>query len=139
MKTAIELYPEYVKDEQENGYFYGPSDYQPILNEFGEILVQVDDQDYQGDSRVLYRDGSRFGWLQFGWGSCSGCDSLQACDSMKEVQELIDQLKSEIKWFDSKEEAIKFFENHDWQGDYSWHADEQKEFIRRSLEVLHAG
>ncbi len=139
MKTAVELYPEHAKDEQENGYFYVPGDYQPILNEFGEILVQVDDQDYQGDSRVLYRDGSRFGWLQFGWGSCSGCDSLLACGSMEDVQELIGQLQSEIKWFDSKKEAIKFFETHDWQGDYSSHADGQKEFIRRSLEVLHAG
>jgi len=139
MKTANELYPEHAKIEQEGKYFYGPSEYQPILDEFGEILVQVDDKDYQGDSRVLYRDGSRFGWLQFGWGSCSGCDSLQACDNMKDIQELIDQLHSEIKWFDSKEGAIKFFETHDWQGDYSRHGDEQKEFVRSVLEVLNAG
>lgn len=139
MKKATELYPDYAKNEQENGYFYCPGDYQPILDEFGEILVQVDDKGYQGDSRVLYRDGSRYGWLQFGWGSCSGCDALQACDSMAEVQELMDNLHDEIRWFDNKEEAVKFFETHDWEGDYSWHADEQKEFIRRSLEVLHAG
>ena len=30
MKTAIELYPEYAKTEQENGYFYGPGDYPPF-------------------------------------------------------------------------------------------------------------
>lgn len=136
MKTAVELYPDYEKEEQEKGYIYGPSNYQPILAEFGTIFVQVDDEDYQGDSRILYRDGSLFGWLQFGWGSCSGCDALQACVSMEEVQELIDQLHDSIKWFDSKEDAIEFFENHDWSGDYSWDSGEQKEFVRRVLDVL---
>ena len=138
MKTAIELYPEYASDEKEWGYFCSPSNYQPILDEFGEILVQVDDEDSAGDSRVLYRDDSRFGWLQFGWGSCSGSDALQGCSNMKEVQELIDSLQSEIEWFDSQEEAIKFFETHDWEGDYSWREDKQKEFVQRSLGILRA-
>ena len=128
MKTAKELY-------EEEGYFY-QTDYQSMLNEFGDILVQVDDEGYQGDSRVLYRDGKRFGWLQFGWGSCSGCDALQACNSVEEVQELMDELCNSIMWFDGPEEAIKFFESHDWEGDYSWHMDEQREFVRLVLETL---
>lgn len=128
MKTAKELY-------EEEGYFY-QTDYQPMLDEFGDILVQVDDEGYQGDSRVLYHDGKRFGWLQFGWGSCSGCDALQACNSVEEVQELMDELHNSIMWFDGPEEAIKFFESHDWEGDYSWWADEQREFIQLSLKTL---
>lgn len=62
-------------------YCEGPSSYQPIMDSFGNIILQVDDNDYQGDSRLLYREDDRIGFLQFGWGSCSGCDSLQACHS----------------------------------------------------------
>ena len=57
--------------------FYGPGDYSPILLSFdAEIVLAADDQDYQGDSYVLYRRGDSFGVLIFGWGSCSGCDAL---------------------------------------------------------------
>jgi hypothetical protein len=131
MKTAIELYPEYIKREEEHGYFYGPYDYQPILSSFGKIIVQVDDNGYQGCSRVLYQDGNKFGWLQFGWGSCSGCDALQACTSMKDIQDLIDELRRDIKWFDSSYECLDFFNNHDWEGDYSWIQKEQHEFVEK--------
>jgi hypothetical protein len=130
MRTAIELYPDYAQKEHRS--FYGPGDYQPILNSFGEIVVQVDDNDYQGDSRVLYRNGSKFGWLQFGWGSCSGCDALQACSSMGDIQNLIDELNSQIKWFDSASACLDFFNSHDWEGDYSWHRKEQRKFIEEA-------
>lgn len=132
MKTAQELYPEYAKQE----YFYGPSDYQPIIDSFGDIILQVDDSDYQGDSRVLYQDGDKIGYLQFGWGSCSGCDALQACDSMQGIQSLIEGLRNDIKWFDDASLAIEFFEAHDWEGDYSWHSDEQKQFVEQAIDKL---
>lgn len=128
-ETAKELYPDW-----EEGY--GPGDYQPIVNSFGTVAVQVDDSDYQGDSRVLYHDENRFGWLQFGWGSCSGCDALQACDTWSDLQGLVDDLRSQVKWFDSKDEAISFFENHSWDTDYSCRSDEQKDFIQKSLVYM---
>ena len=68
---------------------FGFCDYRPMIDSFGyEILLQVDDKDYQGDSRLLFRDVSRYGILIFGWGSCSGCDSLQACESLEDVEKL---------------------------------------------------
>jgi hypothetical protein len=130
MKTAKELF----SSEKEDGIEY--ADYQPILNEFGEILLQVDDSDYQGDSRLLYRDNNKIGYLNFGWGSCSGCDALQACDTIEEVQDLMDYLYNMIKWFDSKKEALNFFNNHDWKGDYSYNEEEQIEFINKAKEIL---
>jgi hypothetical protein len=129
MKTVMELYPDY-----KGGY--GPSDYQPILEEFGEIIIQVDDDNYQGDSRLFYRIGSGFGYLQFGWGSCSGCDGLQACNSIEDVQVLIDELKSQIHEFIDKEEALQYFENHDWEGDYSSSEKEQAIFVENVLSYL---
>lgn len=103
MKTARELY-------EDEGYWY---DYQPMLDEFGEILVQVDDNDYQGDSFLIYRNNSQYGLLIFGWGSCSGCDALQACDNINEVQKLMNSLYDSITWFDSLQELKDYISNDD--------------------------
>ena len=77
MKIDVkELY----KDES-----WGWYDYQPMLNAFGKVAIQVDDDAYQGDSRLLYDENGKIGVLIFGWGSCSGCDALQACGSLEVV------------------------------------------------------
>lgn len=131
MKKAAEIY----KDELNKTYFT-ICDYQPMLIEFGEIILQIDDADYSGDSRVLYRDNGKYGYLHFGWGSCSGCDALQACDSIEKVQELMNDLFQSIKWFENKSECLNFFLNHDWQGDYSYFLNEQKEFVAKAIELL---
>lgn len=112
------------------------SDYQPMLDAFGEIVVQVDDNDYSGDSRVLYDENGKIGLLIFGWGSCCGCDALQGCNTLEEVQELCDELQAQIKWFEGKEEALEYFTYHDWEGDYSWGASETKEFVGKCIEYL---
>lgn len=43
-------------------------DYNPIVNHFGNVVVRVDDDDYQGNTRVLYKNGDIYGLLLFGWG-----------------------------------------------------------------------
>jgi hypothetical protein len=137
MKPIAEVYPQYIAEFEEDGSFYGPGDYGPMLDSFGyETLLQVDDHDYQGDSRLLYKDGGRIGYLNFGWGSCSGCDSLQACSSPSDLEELQQRLFNSITWFDSAAEALAWFNEHDWEGDYSWNQDEQTEFVTRAKEIL---
>lgn len=124
MKIAKELYGE--------GYWY---DYQPMLEEFGEILVQVDEDDYQGDSYLLYKKDNQYGFLVFGWGSCSGCDALQACNNIDEVQELMDQLYNDIKWFDSLEEVKEYLSNVDIQElKYYYRTTEFKQFRKQVYE-----
>lgn len=130
MKQAKDLY--FDKWFDNTPYF---CEYQPIIDSFGTVAVQVDDHDYQGDSRILYDNDGKIGYLQFGWGSCSGCDALQGCDTFEEVDKLIAELEADIKWFDDKAEAIEFFKTHDWEGDYSYD-DEQRDFIEKSLEYL---
>lgn len=116
--------------------YRGWSNYQPMLDAFGEIAIQVDDKDYQGDSRLLYDENGKIGVLIFGWGSCSGCDALQACNSLEEVQKLCNSLQADIKWFDDKKQVLEYFTNHDWCGDYSWHQAETKEFISKCIKYL---
>lgn len=116
---------------------WGVGDYQPLLKSMGyEIVLQVDDQDYHGDSRLILRDGDRYGLLIFGWGSCSGCDALCACDSLKEVAELREELHDSIIWKDSRHEMLEFFVNREWDLQYSWHAEETRDFIEKGKEVL---
>lgn len=126
MKTAKEIYGD------EPRYWY---DYQPMLDEFGNIVLQCDEDDYRGDSFIIYEKDGKYGYLTFGWGSCSGCDALQACDTIDEVQELMDGLYSDIIWFESLEALKGFFETKDWSLCYEWHIYEFKEFLKCVAEL----
>ena len=123
MKNADEIY--------DNSW--GWWDYQPMLNEFGDILLQKDEQNYQGDSFLIYEKDGKYGYLTFGWGSCSGCDALQGCGDINEVQELMDQLYSQIRWFDSLKELKEYFSTKDWSLDYGWCYDDFKDFINKVI------
>lgn len=111
-------------------------DYNPMIKAFGNVVVQVDDEDYSGDTRVLYDNNSKIGHLVFGWGSCSGCDALQACGDYDVLQALCDELENEIKWFDSAKEALEWFVNRDWELQYEWHEEETQEYIQKAVEYL---
>lgn len=128
-----EIYP----DATRYGHF-SEYDYNPLLSSFGPIVLQVDDHDYQGDSRVLYKKGDRFGVLIFGWGSCSGCDELQACDSYEDAEKLRQQLEAKIKWM-TKTEALEWL-NDDWarKSEYSWHIKETRNFYELAKKFIEA-
>lgn len=129
---AQELYPK----AGERTYFDAPCDYEPIIRSFGEVLVQVDDEDWSGDTRVLLRKDGRYGFLNFGWGSCSGCDALQACDSYQEVDQLISELENDIKWFYALAEAQAYIANdEERKGGYYYHCEGWQKFRAAVLEV----
>ena len=97
--------------------------YTPILNSFGDIICRVDIPDiggYHGDTQVLLRNDGKYGYLMFGWGSCSGCDALLHCESYEEVDELIESTYGQIRWFDDEEEALRFFREHEWNHDHAY-------------------
>lgn len=98
-------------------YAWGVPDrtYGPLLESTGfEILVQEDEDDYQGDSVVLFAHGEYRGILIFGWGSCSGCDALKGCFSYKDIEELREKLCNDIRWFKTSGKFLEYLENHDW-------------------------
>lgn len=107
------------------------SSYQPIIESFGKVLIQVDDRDYSGDTRVLYEKDGKYGFLNFGWGSCSGCDALQACKNEQAVDELIDSLEQAVKWFDSLSEAAAYITSKEREYSYYSHEKEWKEFVQQ--------
>lgn len=119
----------------DEGYF---SDYDKLLGSYGyEIVVKEDEDGYQGDSLVLFRKEGRYGFLCFGWGSCSGCDALQACGSIEDVEDLRKELHRSITWGNAAE-SLKYVKEHDWQGDacYSSDKDMVKKFVKKATEYL---
>ena len=129
MATAREIY-----GAAEDGEEYPRlSDYGPLLQSLGEIIAQVDEDGYSGDSFVLLRDGERWGYLCFGWGSCSGCDALQGCASWQDVEDLREFLAGRVRW-DTREGTSQFLRDHDWEGD--WRPALGREFAAKALAAL---
>ena len=118
MRTAKDLYGE------ETGWF----EYEPMIKEFGEIINKYDFGEYQGDTIVIYKSNNRYGYLLFGWGSCSGCDALQACETIEEVQKLMDALYNSIEWFNSLDELKEWFNQKDWGLEWFGHDPSFKDF-----------
>ena len=124
--AAASLYPDF------NGTEY---DYQPIVDMFGDVILQVEQEDYQGDTWVLYKRGTRYGRLEFGWGSCSGCDALQACSTLKEIDQLINELYESIEWFEDADIALKYFIDHNADEAVR---DDDKVFTEKAIDLLKA-
>jgi hypothetical protein len=121
---------------QKAKWFDAPSNYSPIINSFGQVLVQVDEDDYSGDTFALLSKDGQTGFLVFGWGSCSGCDALQRCESYKELGELIENLESGIKWFDSLAEAQACIGNDSiTRGSYFYHVETWSAFKNQVLAL----
>ena len=95
-------------------------DYENLVKSMGlEIEAYECCGSYQGDYVMLVKEGERRGLLVFAYGSCSGCDSLQACGCMDDVEYLRTNLYSSIAWFASREEfdaiSKKWIADNDWK------------------------
>lgn len=113
--------------------FARPS-YAELFTALGEVLLVVDDGGYQGDIRVMLRGVDNcYGYLIQGFGSCSGCDALEACENFDDVAELYRGMMRGVAWFDSLAALQEYFRTKDWEVDYAWHADETKEFVAKVL------
>lgn len=116
---------------EKSEYFYPPG--YDLLIASMEYYVQKSQSfgSYSGDSVYLFGSSSygNYGILIFGWGSCSGCDTLQACNNAKDVEELREKLNSEIKWFQDKEEMNKWIDSRIESNDWYTHEKEIAEFL----------
>ena len=110
--------------------------YKPLLQGLGLIVAQQHDPGYTGDSRVLYHNVCQgFGYLMFGWGSCSGCDALAACSTYDELAELVASLHASIRWM-TPEETFDFFTTHDWKAEPCGNSIYVDDFIRKCKSYL---
>lgn len=112
------------------------SDYDPIIKSFGDVLLRIDSDGYEGDTRVLLTNGSRYGYILFGWGSCSGCDALQSCNTYEEIDELIHKLREQIHWFNNFLEMIAFIGQRDWEGCEPGGGAYGREFASKAIKAI---
>lgn len=111
-------------------------DYDPIINDLGEPLVNVTGGSYQGDYYILLKNESRYGFVVIGYGSCSGCDALQSCHSYEAVQELINEITANVKWFDSLQETKAYISDDGLRKvNFYYYEDEWKEFVSKVLAL----
>lgn len=102
-----------------------------------EVVVEVDENDYQGDSWYLLRDGHRCGFLNFGWGSCSGCDALEAAwGNLAEITELRDDLWASVHWEESMAAMARYLNDTDWSLQYSGRTPEFQQFLTEANAAL---
>lgn len=114
--------------DDDYGWYYFDGGYGTLVDSFEvETLLEEHDHDYQGDSYYLLKNGHQFGLLAFGWGSCSGCDALQAASSHAEVVALRDRLWESIEWM-TPEELAHYVENKDFDTEWYSYSDTGKRF-----------
>lgn len=101
--------------------------YKGLLNGVVEVLASQSVGDYQGDMFMVVTDDrfltERVGWLVVGYGSCSGCDAYEACDTAVERVDLLASIVRGIRWFDSLDDLKKWLSTQDFAANY-WYAHE---------------
>ena len=107
----------------------GEYGYEPFIKSMGyPILWSHETGDYQGQWLFLLENGSQVGILIFSYGSCSGCDALQACDTFEEAEGLRETLASSIRW-GSAVDTLKWLVSREWDLDHTYYLDNATEAL----------
>lgn len=112
-------------------------EYEHIVKSWGyEITDAQAFGSYQGDIVYLLKDGDRHGLVVIGYGSCSGCDALEAATpygnnaDWSPLIELAAELKRDIHWENTHKALMEWAntapENHWWAYD-----DDMIEWLNR--------
>lgn len=90
------------------------SEYCDIISDItnSEVLWDGYQGSYDGDVMYILRRGSEYAIGSNGYGSCSYCDVLQACENNEdEIKNLAIKLAKNLRWFDSFEEMKDYIYN----------------------------
>ncbi len=111
--------------------------YEDMVASIGDILLRVNQDDYQGDTWCIVQSGTHYGYVNFGWGSCSGCDALEGTNTWEEYYELRDNVANGTHWENSARELLEWFKTHDWGGDYTTSStDSNIDFVPKAIKLL---
>ena len=119
------------------------SGYAELLeSRFCTVLDSGDAGSYQGDEFYIvsqslgYSDEARYGFGTSGYGSCSGCDALEAACDNKEINEIADQVYNGLRWFESKADLAAFLTTVDAANEWYANEDEWPEIRDRFIAKL---
>jgi hypothetical protein len=129
---------EYLEERTWSEGYY--ASYDSIVESFGyNILMGEAIGDYQGDMVYVLYDGLFDQWGVFitGYGSCSGCDILEAMEMdnapVEEYRELQEEWHNGVDWYNTPEELYDAIREK--EGDWYWYEDGYSEFIEKFKEV----
>ena len=111
--------------------------YEQLYHSFGPVLLDEGYGSYSGDTLVLYGHNweGPVAYLNFGWGSCSYCDALEACDTIAEVNELMGQLYRSVRYFDDVDAFLAWATGEGGTGSFEWYEDDGlKDFVEKVKE-----
>lgn len=89
--------------------------------------INAGTNNYQGDLYLFGEsndDAGYYYYVRIGYGSCSGCDALEACDTPEELISLRDEIKRSIIRFDT----LKEFETYINDDEAYWVDDDLRKF-----------
>lgn len=72
---------------------------------------------YQGDYAVIVKKDGLLGFVVIGYGSCSGCDSLEACDTQEDYDSLMSSVLKSISWGGAdfiRAKIANLFDDNSW-------------------------
>lgn len=101
-----------------------------------EILVHEADPVEAADL-VLWRSvEGPYGFVSFGYGSCSQCDELEACSTYAEVAKVRKEMWERVHWEDNACNMFSWMYARDWKLQWYGHVPHAGKFITRSAEIL---
>jgi hypothetical protein len=102
-------------------------DYDELVRTFATITESKTFGSYQGDiAYLLTNEKGEVGWLVVGYGSCSGCDALEAATSsyagggFEEVRKLRDELERDAEWFPDLPALREWVKQRTTESDWYW-------------------
>jgi hypothetical protein len=114
-------FPTGYRDQPYEGDRVDLYDYEKLVTLYGlPVLYEWEEPYYQGDGVfILQGEDGRIGLMVYGFGSCSGCDALQACSTTQDVADLANEMFEGTRWFDDKEAMRAFIDDpesklNDW-------------------------
>lgn len=116
-------------------------DYDTLVSSLGHEMIESEVLGaYQGDIIYVLKDGERVGFLVVGYGSCSGCDELEAVapwgsrDDWTAVVALRDRLGTEVRWFDSRDDLAAYLTSDSPELQWWGHNSEYKTWRDKFVE-----
>lgn len=101
---------------------------------FPKVRWFFDEQEgsYQGDWFMIGRNEDTFYFFSMGYGSCSGCDWLQGCDTREEMEKLLEDILATPTF--SKENILKHVKKFDWP--YYYDEEAHNELALKAIKAV---
>jgi hypothetical protein len=115
-------------------YYSAPMSYDEIVATQGEIIKDWIIGSWQGDYVYLLKSGDKYAFTVIGYGSCSGCDALEGCESDEEFNELKEDIVNSIVW-GTKQDVLDYVTNQEANRWY-FHEEDWVEIRKEIMEIL---